>query len=167
MRKYFFSMNTRGLVFNDEFIKVRNIATALKDPSFIDFTIRRLRPSPKSAHFQGHDYPLVSPCQGELNYVRCLDDLASLVFSELENSEMTYGASLKHCFKVEDLSIINGFIYHKITDHKFLGNNNLLGILAPKLAYKLSNENLHIMDNGDAIFKYQGKVYNIQNLDTA
>ncbi len=143
MRKYYFCVDKRGLLFNDEFVKsgLRNIATALKDKTFLDVTFKMLRPLKPDDYLinNNHKYTHISPCRGELNYVRCLDPNSSLVFTSLENREniLSYAGNLTHPFDVNLLRVHNGYMYHKITHHRHL--KDTYGLLHPDIAFHLTS----------------------------
>lgn len=164
MRKYYFCIDKRGLLFNDEFIKngLRNIATALKDKTFLDVTFKMLRPLKANDYLihNDHKYTHISPCRSEVNYIRCLDPNASLVFTSLrprsqsqnnsreqnkdrneegEEDVLTYGGNLTHPFDINSLRVSDGYLYHKITHHRHL--QYTYGLLHPDIAFYLtSNE---------------------------
>lgn len=59
-------IDEQGRLFGEE-ARVRNRFTSLKDERFLNFFFRNLRDNDTEQH---NDYPFVSPCGKELNYVK-------------------------------------------------------------------------------------------------
>lgn len=70
-REYFYHVDDNGRLFHD--------ATELTDEKFLNFFYKRLKENDTG---QNSDWPFVSPCGPELNFVRCLD--RPLYFHRLE-----------------------------------------------------------------------------------
>jgi hypothetical protein len=70
-REYFYYIDHQGQLFLDD-TKVKNFITCFKDKKFLDFFFKRLRVNTTGRYHD--DFPYVSPCGREMNYIRC-DDL--------------------------------------------------------------------------------------------
>lgn len=87
-RSYFYDVDVHGQLFLST-AKHRNVATAYRDPRFLDTFFARLRRNAtleteeaKDARAGGFEF--VSECMGEINYVRPDRDGTALVFQALE-----------------------------------------------------------------------------------
>ncbi|RHZ33001.1 hypothetical protein DYB26_007298 [Aphanomyces astaci] len=69
----------------------KNIATSLKSRKFLRFFFGQLRPNPHHANTQSlfHDYPYISPCGSEMNYIKAAD--TPVVFTELKQPDCDDG----------------------------------------------------------------------------
>lgn len=121
---YFYSVDLQGRLFLEESLP-KNIATSLKDEKFLDFffsKIRRVRDKEKVILEEvgvAGDYPFVSPCGIELNFVRPAD--APIVFHELrENADngkqLIFGGNLSQPYLPEKIAMSprTGRLYHEL-----------------------------------------------------
>lgn len=115
----------------------KNLATSIKNNKFLDFFfrhIRRLRPQEieilQALHVDG-DYPFVSPCGHELNFVRPAD--SAIVFHTLKNgsqdltsSRLAFGGTLTQPFHPKKLvmSKRTGRLYHELSTTCYHGTAN-------------------------------------------
>lgn len=105
----------------------KNIATCIKNLEFLDFFFRRLRRVNegereilRQLHAQD-DYPFVSPCGPELNFVRPAD--LPIVFHSINDGkdgskELVFGGSMVQPFCPDRLAIsrVSGRLYHELID---------------------------------------------------
>lgn len=96
-RRYFYYIDLQGRLFLEDTIP-KNIATSLKSEKFLTFFFGNLKNNPNYRVHQpdGHqptsitaEYPYISPCGKEMNYISCAD----------------------RPFVFHDMSIINGVEY--------------------------------------------------------
>lgn len=103
----------------------KNIATSIKDSRFLDFFFRRLRPVGskelpllQSTGISVEEYPYVSPCGNELNFVR--PAATPIVFHTLDHAAngFLYAGSLSQPFQASSLAVskLTGRLYHRC-DH--------------------------------------------------
>lgn len=127
---FFYSVDLQGRLFLEEVIP-KNIATSLKDVKFLDFFFRRIRRvscDEKSSLADcgcENDYPFVSPCGAELNFVRPAD--APIVFHELRTGKggdtggmkLVFGGGLSQPFRPEKLALSRrtGRLYHELVSN--------------------------------------------------
>ena len=74
----------------------KNIATSLKSDKFLDFFFRQLgynTPRRRTGEVAFPEYPFLSPCGKEKNYVKCAD--VPLVFHTFTDGKLVYAASLQ------------------------------------------------------------------------
>ena len=121
-REYFYSIDGRGRLFHD--------ATELTDEKFLNFFLKRLRVNDTG---RKPEYPYVSPCGREMNYVRCADRV--IVFVRLDANRLYYGPDLFVEFEPDRLRFDeNGRLYHPapVGDVGSIGPN-LMREFAPSL----------------------------------
>jgi hypothetical protein len=90
-REYFYTIDTEG--------RLWHAGTELQDPVFLDFFFRRLRSNDTGRHA---DWPFVSPCGIERNFVRAR---WPVVFHTLEQSVLRYAATLEMAFDPSALRV--------------------------------------------------------------
>jgi Domain of unknown function (DUF4505) len=126
-RSYFYNVDLQAQLFLEETMP-KNIATSIKDAKFLDFFFRRLQPIDETiqAYMREHDistteYPFVSPCAGEFNFVR--PAASPVVFHTLNKgpahdaSSFIYAGSLTEPFDPAGslaISQNSGLMYHRI-----------------------------------------------------
>mmetsp|Transcript_16470 Transcript_16470/g.47348 ORF Transcript_16470/g.47348 Transcript_16470/m.47348 type:complete len:316 (+) Transcript_16470:94-1041(+) len=157
-KNYFYSIDLQGRVFLEDVLP-KNIATSLKNEKFLDFFFRRMKRAGMKerailediGHEWGFssladDYPFVSPCGAELNFVRPAD--TAIVFHSMNDKpyggwDLIFGSTLSQPFSPKSLFISKhtGRIYHEISAEIDEGregstlNNGVSGVLnvKPKL----------------------------------
>ena len=77
-REYFYYVDHHGQLFMDD-TKVKNFVTCFKEPSFLSFFFKKLKLNNTDRYKE--DFPFISPCGRELNYIRCED--VPLVFTHI------------------------------------------------------------------------------------
>ncbi|CAI8021449.1 UPF0598 protein C8orf82 homolog [Geodia barretti] len=80
-REYFYYIDHQGQLFLDD-TRVKNFITCFKDKKFLEFFFKRVKIN-TSGRYES-EFPYVSPCGRETNYI-CCDDLP-VVFSQLLDS---------------------------------------------------------------------------------
>lgn len=121
---YFYSVDLQGRLFLEDVLP-KNIATSIKDENLLNFIFRRLRRvrDKEKAILEeagaADDYPFVSPCGVELNFVRPAD--SPVVFHELrEDSEngksLVFGGNLSQLYRPDRLAMSprTGRLYHEL-----------------------------------------------------
>lgn len=128
LREYFYDVDLGGRLFHD--------GGELTAPRFLDFFFERLRAN-DTGRFP--DYPFLSPCAGELNFVRAED--TPIVFQKLVGGNLVYAASLEQPFQPAGLRVSTaGRLYHPAA----VGD---LGLLHSRLALQLG-ESVREQDGG-------------------
>lgn len=168
-RCYFYNIDLQGRLFLEEAFP-KNIATSIKDEKFLNFFFRRIQPVdeplqrdvmlPRQIPIQ--DYPFVSRCGNELNFIR--PAASPLVFHGLvensgdsvaaaDNPQLVFGGTLRQAFAWEDLAVspVTGRIYHARRQGK--SNNTVspaipYGLVRSQLAVSLV-EQMEIMHGQD------------------
>ncbi|KAL0126720.1 hypothetical protein PUN28_005230 [Cardiocondyla obscurior] len=78
VREYFYYIDHQGMLFLDD-VRIRNFTSCFKDKKFLAFFFKRLRKNNTGRYM--NDFPFLSICGVERNFVRC-DDLP-LVFTKV------------------------------------------------------------------------------------
>ncbi|CAM4686764.1 unnamed protein product [Leuciscus chuanchicus] len=117
IREYFYYIDHQGQLFLDD-TKVKNFVTCFKDQRFLVFFFNRLKLN-ESGRYQ-QDFPFLSLCGRERNFVRCDDQ--PIVFTHLLSEagledRLSYcggGAKLTVPFQPESLFMqpVSGRLYH-------------------------------------------------------
>jgi len=160
--RYFYNIDLEGRLYLEETYP-KNIATSFKNEKFLNFFFRRLRYANEEDWARlgdddlvvRGDYPFVSPCGRELNYVRPVD--TPIVFHNIRSTsntqskdqlELVFGASLCQPFQPDSLyfSKQNYRIYHSIKRNE-IGDNEPgqekeieFGLLSSSMVMSLSNK---------------------------
>ncbi|KAM5157710.1 UPF0598 protein C8orf82 homolog [Mantella aurantiaca] len=139
LREYFYYIDHQGQLFLDD-AKVKNFITCFKDKKFLVFFFRQVRRN-GSGRYEA-EFPYISPCGGEHNYIRCED--RPIVFTHLLTDESSGLQRLSYCgggdqlavpFEPERLAMLpdNGRVYHPAPER-----SGGVGLVKSALAYELS-----------------------------
>ena len=103
----------------NDWMQMQNIATSIKDIKFLNFFFRQLRQTtPRDVAMLdpsiGENYPYVSPCGKELNFIR--PAAKPVVFHALIDNELVYGGSLVQPldYSLLRVSRTTGRLYHQL-----------------------------------------------------
>ncbi|MCB1194072.1 MAG: DUF4505 family protein [Leptospiraceae bacterium] len=119
MREYFYYIDFQGKLFHDN--------TELTDNQFLDFFFRRIIKNETDLH---QDYPYMSPCGKEMNFIKVAD--IPFVFFKLNDNLLFYAPTLFVEFQPDQLSYSeSGILYHPL-------NNVSIGRLHTKLLLEIS-----------------------------
>ncbi len=118
-RDYFYEVDVRGVVTLE--------GHEQDDPWFLDTLYRRLA---ASANPEVPDYPFVSRCGEEMNYLRPAD--TPIVYTSFDGRRLGYGGSLSIAFRPEELRVSeHGVLYHAAPV-------GLIGRCAPSVAVEIA-----------------------------
>lgn len=164
IREYFYYIDHQGMLFLDD-ARMKNFTSCFKEKKFLQFFFSRLRLNETSRY---PEFPFLSPCGRERNYVRC-DDLP-LVFTHLvqkpsissvSEDYLAYGNAgdtMTLPFEPSELlmEIDTGRVYHPGPE-----KTGSVGLVRSQLAIQLSKDfsfhngdtepPTHIMWNGEEI----------------
>ncbi|XP_065674996.1 UPF0598 protein CG30010 isoform X2 [Hydra vulgaris] len=138
VREYFYYIDHQGQLFLDG-TKIRNFVTCFKDKAFLVFFYKRIKTNNGGKY--SDDYPYISPCGLEMNYVRC--ESKPIVFTdifEVQNQDFLafngLGDLITVPFQPSKLFMFpsTGRIYHPAAEK--VGG---VGILKTSLAVQLSS----------------------------
>ncbi|KAK9510596.1 hypothetical protein O3M35_005342 [Rhynocoris fuscipes] len=165
IREYFYYIDHQGMLFLDD-SKMKNFTSCFKDKQFLVFFFKRIRPNETKRYVK--EFPFISLCGRERNYIRC-DDVP-LVYSHViekdGNDMFCYGNAgdlMFNRFEPEKIFMNpdTGRVYHPC-DARF----GSIGLVKSKLAIEFSK--LFTFENGEnnppTKFKWKNKIY---DLDTA
>lgn len=157
-RCYFYNVDLQGRLFLEETLP-KNIATSIKNAKFLDFFFRRLqRARPQDEQLMVDrdipviDYPFVSPCGKELNFIR--PAVTPVVFHALSRVETTrteelvYAGTKSQPFDEQHLAISQetGRLYHRLLSKGTLYGD--YGLIRSSVAVELS-ERIEACDEED------------------
>lgn len=171
LRNYFYFIDSQGRLFLENTVP-KNIATSLKSDQFLNFFFKQLRRNDRVPRrspdgvIPFEEYPFLSPCGKEKNYVKCAD--VPLVFHTLAESDdgptgevLVYGAQLEVPFDPAQLCLSpRGRMYHPAAGTQLGG----LGLVHTHLASELCN-NLVVEEDGTFVITLDGAQYCLQQLD--
>ena len=119
-REYFYTVDRAGELHHD--------GTVLSDRAFLRQFFRRLQRDPMDRHA---DYPFVSVCAGECNFVRA--EATVVVFRRLQVEQLEYSAGLVVPFEPGELRVApDGALYHPAPVGDY-------GVLRPVLAMAMAD----------------------------
>jgi len=157
-RQYFYYIDHQGMLYLDD-ARMKNFTSCFKEKKFLKFFFKRVKRNRRSLC---DEWPHVSPCGDEMNYIRC-DDTPVVFQSLLGDSSkplMSWGDEsgiLTQPFSPEDVAICprSGRVYHPAAERQ-----GGVGLIKSKVAIWLSNSFVfegegdqpsHIMWHGDKI----------------
>ena len=79
VREYFYFIDHQGMLFLDD-AKMKNFTSCYKEQHFLKFFFKRLKKNDSLRYAE--DFPYLSLCGKERNFVRC-DDISPIVFTEI------------------------------------------------------------------------------------
>jgi hypothetical protein len=131
-RCYFYNVDLHGRLYLEE-NPIKNITSSIKDAKFLDFFFAHIKyiNETHKEYMKQHDipvqdYPFVSICQREWNFIR--PAATPIVFHSLIDNEqvLLYGSSntllLREPFDETSgivISKVSGKLYHKLTTHSY------------------------------------------------
>ncbi|XP_028043342.1 UPF0598 protein CG30010 [Bombyx mandarina] len=137
IREYFYYIDHQGMLFLDD-ARIKNFTSCFKEKKFLEFFFKRIRLN-KTGKYEA-EFPFVSHCGRERNYIRC-DDLP-IVFTHIFHEDnvdfLSYGYAgdlLRTVFIPDKVYMLplTGRVYH-VAEEKFGG----VGLIKSKLAIELS-----------------------------
>eukprot|EP00037_Helgoeca_nana_P026325 m.296406 g.296406 ORF g.296406 m.296406 type:complete len:248 (-) comp27192_c0_seq6:2753-3496(-) len=166
-RLYFYWVDHNGFLFLDD-TKHRNFTSCFKDPVFLKFFYSRIRLSedsdPAADRFSS-DFPWLSPCGPEINWIRADDTpivftaLAQIPDSDPGASELSYaGGTITQPFDVTELEYCpdRGRLYHpepRLAPNKALISSALTIEIAKSITFG---------DGGEAIITWGGEQHTLK-----
>ncbi|XP_063229640.1 UPF0598 protein CG30010 [Bacillus rossius redtenbacheri] len=158
IREYFYYINHEGMLFLDD-TKMKNFTSCYKDIRFLQFFFKRLRLNTTDRY---PEFPFVSLCGRERNFVRCDD--CPVVFTHVAGERLHYGHAgdlLSTQFKPHSLymSPASGRVYHPA-----LATSGSVGLVQSKLAIELSRHFTFANgeESGPTHFRWRGTEYVLQ-----
>ncbi|KAJ8683409.1 hypothetical protein QAD02_019201 [Eretmocerus hayati] len=169
IREYFYYIDHQGMLFLDD-TKIKNFTSCFKDKKFLTFFFKRLRKNDTSRFPQ---FPYLSLCGRERNYVRC-DDLP-IVFTEVVTKTDHSTKEIQEFFSYNHtqeslmvpfephkifMSIHSGRIYHPAPE-----TTGGIGLVKSSLAIEFSShfDFANGEEKGPTHFRWQGKTYEIDS----
>ncbi|XP_078046139.1 UPF0598 protein CG30010 [Augochlora pura] len=143
VREYFYYIDHQGMLFLDD-ARMKNFTSCFKDKKFLAFFFKRLKKNETGRYME--DFPYISLCGPERNFVRC-DDLPIVFTKVLQKQDNETGKEadwfgyahaeelLMVPFEPEKLymNIQNGRVYHPAPERA-----GGIGLVRSKIAIELS-----------------------------
>ncbi|XP_047107959.1 UPF0598 protein CG30010 [Schistocerca piceifrons] len=163
IREYFYYVDHQGMLFLDD-SRMKNFTSCFKDKKFLEFFFKRLRMNTTGRYTE--DFPYLSLCGRERNYVRC-DDYPIVFTHVMKDAQMNNVLSYGHAgnlltvkFEPEKVIMLpeTGRVYHPAPER--VGG---IGLIRSKLAIELSK--FFIFENGEqqepTHLSWDGKIYEL------
>ncbi len=160
LRRYFYHVDLQGRLFLEDTVP-KNVATSLKSARFLDFFFRMLRANDSGEHAE---YPFVSPCQGELNFIRPADRHGPIVFDRIEARDgsrvLVFAGTLEEPWDPSLLAwdTTTDRLYHPVREHARLKGS--WGLIRSQVGVALS-EGFIAHQNGVGLV-FEGREYPIR-----
>lgn len=151
-RHYYYSIDTRGRVFLSS-EKFRSVASALRDEAFLKQLFRLMRKNNTGNLVD--EYPYISPCGKELNFLSPDDPISAFSFTSLDEKTRKLSFAGSGLFQQSfDPSLLSyspstGRVYHPILSTSCKYMNNELGLLHPTLCEEIVLHRLRQQSVGD------------------
>lgn len=168
IREYFYYIDHHGQLFLDD-TKVKNFVTCFKDKQFLVFFFSRLRVN-QSGRYE-EDFPYMSLCGRERNFLRCDD--RPVVFTHLLQGGSGDQQLLSYCGGAEKLAVpfrpealymhpVSGRVYHPCSEH-----GGGVGLIRSALAIELSPSFFYAQDDSQSgqptHFLFNGEKHRLTN----
>ncbi|XP_061739766.1 UPF0598 protein C8orf82 homolog [Nerophis ophidion] len=151
IREYFYYIDHQGQLFLDD-TKVKNFVTCFKDKHFLAFFFSRLRVNQSGRYVE--DFPFLSLCGRERNFLRCDDQ--PVVFTHLLEAISGDQKLLSFCGGAEKLTApfrpealymhpISGRVYHPCSER-----TGGVGLVRSALAIELSSFFVYASEPGQS-----------------
>jgi len=136
-RQYFYFIDHQGMLFLDD-ARMKNFTSCFKEKKFLKFFLKRVKLNSKDNR---GEWPYVSPCGDEMNYIRC-DDLPIVYQAIVYDGGVPYLSwgdelgLLKFPLDVSGIAMcpLSGRVYHPAPLRQ-----GSIGLMKSKLAIELSN----------------------------
>ncbi|XP_021342994.1 UPF0598 protein CG30010-like isoform X2 [Mizuhopecten yessoensis] len=167
IREYFYFIDHQGQLFLDD-SKMKNFTSCFKEKDFLAFFFKRLRLNESSRYRE--DFPFLSLCGRERNFIRCDD--RPIVYTHIvdtpspdDHNLLSYGgagSSLTVQFEPQRICMLpnTGRVYHPAASA--LGG---IGLVKSSIAIEIS-QNFEF-ENGEnnppTKFRWKGKTYTLTN----
>ncbi|GFN92217.1 upf0598 protein c8orf82-like [Plakobranchus ocellatus] len=169
-REYFYFIDHQGQLFLDD-SKMKNFTSCFKEKDFLVFFFKRIKENTCGKY--AHEFPYVSPCGREKNYVRC-DDTPIVYTHIIEGStlsgksdRLSYGGAgdrMTVTFEPENVCMLpeTGRVYHPAPEQY-----GSIGLIKSSLAIDLSK--YFEFESGDEAqppshFTWKGTRYTLTNI---
>ena len=147
VREYFYYIDHQGMLYLDD-ARMKNFTSCFKEKQFLKFFFSRLK-----FNYTGRypDFPYLSPCGKERNYIRC-DDVpivfTNVLDSDSEKPLLAYNHADRYLtseFKPEMICMTDsGRVYHPAPE-----KTGGVGLISDKLSIDWTSDKRFEFENGD------------------
>ncbi|GAA5980643.1 hypothetical protein JCM10908_001719 [Rhodotorula pacifica] len=176
-RSYYYDVDIHGQLFLSE-AKHRNVATAYRDPRFLDTFFTRMRRNDQDQHgaeareARERGYEFVSECMGEVNFVRPEQEGTVLVFQALDGTDLRYAGSLSMPFDPASLRVdpSTGYLFHPspVTQRTKRSHTSPYSLIRSSLVLEHLASSLELDSGsergGGGTYEFAGKRFRIEPL---
>ncbi|GAA5875986.1 hypothetical protein JCM16303_006983 [Sporobolomyces ruberrimus] len=169
-RTYLYDLSIHGALFLSSTPTSRRATiTSYRDPNFLRTFYARLRRNEEDQELRKEGYEWVSHCQGESNFLRPAKDGSAIVFDDLVNGELTYGAgSLSTPFSPASLRVSprTGYLFHPSPTKRRSPASPYgpYSLLRSALVLDHFADSLEIGEDGGGSYEHEGQQYSIGTL---
>ncbi|GAA6018143.1 hypothetical protein JCM11491_003333 [Sporobolomyces phaffii] len=168
-RTYLYDLSIHGALFLSSTPPTRRATiTSYRDPNFLRTFYARLRRNEESSDLRSQGYEWVSHCQGESNFLRPARDGTAIVYDDLVDGQLTYGAgSLSTAFLPASLRVHprTGYLFHPspTTRRSPTSHYGPYSLVRSALVLEHFAATLSLTDR-DGTYEYDGDQYSIGTL---
>lgn len=179
-RQYFYHINLFGHLFIEDVLP-KNITSCLKSDKFLNFFFSQIKPNDTGEHM---DYPFISPCGKEMNFIKTADPYGAVVFREFDESKekfQFYGGGGGKFQPLNPRSFVissQGRLYHELTEHRHAKDLGSLALVRSQVALSLCENNVEIgersndqdnesnsSEDSNMFFIWHGKKYPMKSFE--
>ena len=148
IREYFYYVDHQGMLYLDD-ARMKNFTSCFKEKQFLKFFFSRLKLNDTGRYYP--DFPYLSPCGRERNFIRC-DDLPVVFTNVLDCESLDAKLAFNHAeryltvpFKPEKICMTAaGRVYHPAPEK--VGS---LGLISDKLSIEWTTDKRFEFENGE------------------
>ena len=148
IREYFYYIDHQGMLFLDD-SRMKNFTSCFKEKQFLKFFFSRLKLNDTGRYYP--DFPFLSPCGRERNFIRC-DDVPIVFTNVLDSDSSEPKLAFNHAdrylttaFKPERICMTTaGRVYHPAPEK--VGG---IGLISDKLSIEWTAEKRFDFENGE------------------
>ncbi|MFH4978905.1 hypothetical protein AB6A40_005614 [Gnathostoma spinigerum] len=152
-REYFYYIDHQGQLFLDD-ARMKNFTSCYKEVAFLNFFYRRLKANQTGRYEK--EFPYVSTCGPEKNYLRCDDRPHVFTFLDFQTEMWKIGGSnISFPLEITRLCMFpNGRLYHPSSFGNYaLVKSKLADLLYPHFIFNSNGDPTHI--------RWKGKEYDL------
>ena len=148
IREYFYYIDHQGMLFLDD-SRMKNFTSCFKEKQFLKFFFSRLKHNDTGRYYP--NFPFLSPCGRERNFIRC-DDLPIVFTNVLDSESSETKLAFNHAdrfltvpFKPEKICMTtSGRVYHPAPEK--VGG---VGLISDKLSIEWTAEKRFDFEKGE------------------
>lgn len=160
-KQYFYHINLFGHLFIEDVLP-KNITSCLKSIKFLDFFFSQIQLNKTGKHL---DYPLISPCGKEMNYIKTADPYGAITFLEFiydddEKEEIENKSDenkLKKLENKEKEQEQGGIINNNLTKNQLLKNKEISN--KKRVGFQFGGSKFQPLNPSSFVISKEGRLY--------